>query len=48
MLPIVLVMSSFWANQVASNPIYVDDVLVLDEGKSMGLRVELEGTAQQR
>jgi hypothetical protein len=37
----------FWANQVASNPIYVDDVLVLDVGKSMGLRVEVEGTAQQ-
>jgi hypothetical protein len=38
----------FWANSIAKNPIYVDDVLVVVTSGPMGLRVELEGTAQQR
>jgi hypothetical protein len=40
--------AEFWATPFAANPIYVDDVLVLATSGPMGLRVELEGTAQQR
>jgi hypothetical protein len=36
------------ANPDANNPVYVDDVSVLASGGPMGVRVELEGSAQQK